>query len=247
MSEEDAFLAGIEADRADRTRLLVFADWLAERNDPREEFVRTHEKLLQMDGTEPEFAELEKTWAIWTGGVALLPGYLPGGAPTKRLDDCWVDSFCRVFTVADLATGLASRSGEQQFIVNRYDYEQMDHIETSGEESLTLYHGKPENFGSHISFVAATILRDLWDDPFQVTPPATEPVAQRFLAPVTMGSFWRRWRGLRAGLRNPPALPVLTADNHFLGAQYIEGDWNNWAFVAIHQHDWFALFWATTA
>ena len=52
MSEEEAFLDGIAADRADRTRLLVFADWLADRGDPREEFVRLHAKLLDMDGAE---------------------------------------------------------------------------------------------------------------------------------------------------------------------------------------------------
>ncbi|MGZ4825448.1 MAG: TIGR02996 domain-containing protein, partial [Terriglobales bacterium] len=34
MSDEDAFLDGIAANRADRTRLLVFADWLADHGDP---------------------------------------------------------------------------------------------------------------------------------------------------------------------------------------------------------------------
>src|SRR4051812_33056412 len=100
MSDEGAFLDGIAGDRADRTRLLVFADWLAERDDPREAFVRLHVRLLDLDGTEPDFATLDKTWCEWTGGVARAPGYLPGAKQTVPLNDRWLDSFCRVFTPA---------------------------------------------------------------------------------------------------------------------------------------------------
>ena len=89
MSEEDAFLDGIAADRADRTRLLVFADWLADRGDPREEFVRLHARLLEMDGTEPEFADLEKQWTSWTASV-VGPDCLPHAF--GKLSERWLDA-----------------------------------------------------------------------------------------------------------------------------------------------------------
>src|SRR6266702_4092908 len=97
MSDEDAFLDGIAADRADRTRLLVFADWLADRSDPREEFVRLHTKLLDMDRSEPEFNGLNEQWKSWIGG-------LPFDAPTPgRLSSRWLDALCRVYTVSEAA------------------------------------------------------------------------------------------------------------------------------------------------
>jgi uncharacterized protein (TIGR02996 family) len=247
VSDEDAFLDDIAADRADRTRLLVFADWLAERSDPREEFVRLHTKLLEMEGTEPEFVEAEKQWVVWTGGVALTPGYLPGPTDPRRLDDRWLDATCRVFTAADVIAYHADGPGDQPAAVERREFGQMDHIHTGGEETLVLYHGKPENFDRPFSFVARTVLRDLWDDPFRPTEAGAGNPGYRSLAPVTRGSFWRSWRAHLAGLRNPPPLPVIATDNHFLGAQFVEGDWNNWAFVAVHQHDYLALFWSTTA
>jgi uncharacterized protein (TIGR02996 family) len=247
MSEEDAFLDGIAADRADRTRLLVFADWLADHSDPREEFVRLHVRLLEMDGTEPEFRELDNQWADWTGGIPLMPGYLPGAAAVSRLDSRWLDSICRVFTAGDVIPYHAGDPLQRSATVARHEFGQMDHIFTAGEETAIFYQGKPDSFTSPFAFLAGSILHDLWDDPFRVTSPETDPAGYRFLAPVTRGSFWTRWRGHCAGLRNPPPVPVLTPDNHFLGAQYVEGDWNNWAFVAVHQYDYFGLFWSTTA
>ena len=247
MSEEDAFLSGIAADRADRTRLLVFADWLAERGDPREEFVRLHAKLLDMDGTEPEFADAERTWVRWTGGVAQVPGYLPGPARPPRLDDRWRDAVCRVFTAADVVSYLANPPGARRVEIERHDFGQMDHLMTSGEEELTLFRGRAADFARPLDFLDETVLRALWDDPFGPPPPRAISSPERYLAPVTSGSFWQRWRAHCAGLRNPPPPPVIVADNRFLGAQYVEGDWNNWAFVAVHQHDYFALFWSTTA
>ena len=239
MSEEDAFLDGIAADRTDRTRLLVFADWLADRSDPREEFVRLHAQLLEMDGTEPEFAGLERLWANWTGGVWT--------AQMPKLDDRWLDSMCRAFTAADVITYHAGAPCVRSAEVERHEYGQMDHMVTDGEETLVLYRGKPEAFDSPFAFTAGTVLRDLWDDPFRAAEAGAGNPGYRSLVPVVRGSFWQRWREYCAGLRNPPPLPAVAPDNHFLGAQYVEGDWNNWAVVAIHEHDYFALFWSTTA
>ena len=247
MSDEDAFLDGIAADRADRTRLLVFADWLADRSDPREEFVRLHARLLDMDGTEPEFGEAERAWTAWTGGVVFVPGYLPGVSHPPRLDERWLDAVCRVFTAADVIAHHADGPDDRSAEVERHEFGQMDHIHTGGEETLVLYRGKPEAFAGPFAFVAGTVLRDLWDDPFRATEAGAGNPGYRSLASVTRGSFWRRWRAHLAGLRNPPPLPALAADNHVLGAQCVEGDWNNWAFVAVHRDDYFALFWSTTA
>lgn len=246
MSDEEAFLEGIAADRADRTRLLVFADWLADRADPREEFVRLHAKLLDMDGTEPDFERLDKQWAEWVGGAACVPGFLPGAERPARLSARWCDAMCRTFTAADVAAYLVGNGPTGRPVtIDRQEFGQMDHILTDSEEELVLYRGSSDEFASALDFAARTVLRDLWGDPFQVESP--EEADRRYLAPVTRGSFWGRWRGHCAALRNPPPLPVLAPDNYFLGAQYIEGDWNNWAFVAAHRDDYFALFWSTTA
>jgi uncharacterized protein (TIGR02996 family) len=40
MNEEAGFIAALLADPADRTVLLVYADWLDDRDDPRGEFLR---------------------------------------------------------------------------------------------------------------------------------------------------------------------------------------------------------------
>ena len=244
MSEEDAFLAAIAADRADRTRLLVFADWLAERSDPREEFVRLHTRLLDTDGTEAEFRGLEDEWVRWTGGVAWMPGYLPGPPTGHRLDERWLDAFARVFTEGDVQSHAPNNEPPE---VERLGFGQMDHLSISGEEELVLYRGKPAHFRGPFDFATRTVLRDLWDDPFGLPPRHWSGTGSRFLAPVTGGSFWQRWRMHCRGLRNRPPLPVLDPDNHFLGAQYIEGNWNNWCFVAAYRNDYFALFWSTTA
>lgn len=243
MPEEDAFLDGIAADRADRSRLLVFADWLADRSDPREEFVRLHARLLEMDGTERAFPDLEMEWAAWTGGVPVVPGDLPGGSGPPRLPERWVDALCRLFTAADIATAPVAPPPPAS-VVERLEFEQMDHISTSGEEYLSLYRGAAGDFAGPFDFAARTVLNDLWDDRFRARPLVP---GRGLLCPVTRGNFWRRWRGACAALRNPPAVPEFDPDNPFLGAQFVEGDWNNWAFVAAHRHDYFALFWSTTA
>jgi hypothetical protein len=188
------------------------------------------------------------TWAQWTGGVALAPGSLPFPTRSPRLDDRWRDAICRAFTAADVAASRANPPDDRLVDVERHEFGQMDHISTGGEETLVLYRGTSDGFKSALDFAVRTVLRDLWDDPFGAPPPrAANPATDRYLMPVTRGSFWQRWRGHCAGLRNPPPLPALAPDSHFLGAQYIEGDWNNWAFVAAHQYDYFALFWSTTA
>ena len=40
MNEEAGFIAALLADPDDRTVLLVYADWLQERSDPRSEYLR---------------------------------------------------------------------------------------------------------------------------------------------------------------------------------------------------------------
>jgi uncharacterized protein (TIGR02996 family) len=247
MSLENAFLECIAADRTDRTRLLVFADWLAERSDPREEFVRLHARLLDMDGTEAEFENLDRKWSEWTGGVSLIPGYLPGPLSSSRLPDRWLDALCRVFTAADVvAHPFDEKALTEVPDLERQEFGQMDHTNISGEESLTLYRGPVTSFRSPLDFVAQTVLRDLWDNPFRPRSPRPDTIGF-LLPPVSRGGFWQRWRLHCANLRNPPPIPVIAPDNRFIGGQYIEGDWNNWAFVAAHRHDYFALFWSTTA
>jgi uncharacterized protein (TIGR02996 family) len=247
MSEEAAFLDGIAANRADRTRLLVFADWLAEHADPREEFVRLQARLLEMDGSEPEFGGAENAWVQWTGGVAVGPGTAPGPIRAAPLDDRWCDSICRAFTAADVRAHLARLPDLRPVEVTQQVFSPLEQVVVGGEETLVLYRGGADRFGSALDFVARTVLTDLWDDPFRAAVPATEPFGSRFLAPVTRGGFWNQWRMHRGGLRNPPPMPVVAPDDHFLGGQYIEGDWNNWAYVAAFHQSYFALFWSTTA
>src|SRR5947209_1174005 len=119
MSEEDAFLDGIAADRADRTRLLVFADWLADHSDPREEFVRLHARLLDMDGTEPGFADLEKQWASWTASV-VGPDCLPHAS--GKLPERWLDAICRVCTTAEVEMFAQDGRAPGAFRATRSEY-----------------------------------------------------------------------------------------------------------------------------
>jgi uncharacterized protein (TIGR02996 family) len=232
MSEEDAFLDGIAADRFDRTRLLVFADWLADRSDPREQFVCLHAKLLDMEGTEPEFKELERAWAAWTGGIPFVELVPP------KLDDRWFDVFCRVCTTADVEAYVKNGRGpdrrESELILLRPD----DHIHPGGEASLHLYQGRPSYYLSPFEFVSETLLVDLWEDPFIAK--GTKALAS--CCPITRERFWKTWRTLCSDLRTPPPYPAIAPDNHFLSAQFINGDWNNWGMVAIHRDDYFALF-----
>jgi uncharacterized protein (TIGR02996 family) len=246
MSEEDAFLEGIASDRADRTRLLVFADWLAEQGDPREEFVRLQAQLLEMDGSEPGFAGLENDWQQWTGGVAVFSGAAPDKTRDAPIDDRWCDSLCRVFTAAEVRARWARTPDVRPAEVARQVFSPLERVIVGGTETLVLYQARADRFGGVLDFVARTVLTDLWDDPFRAAVPATEPFGSRFLAPVTRGGFWNQWRMHRAGLRNPPPMPVIAPDDHFLGGQYLEGDWNNWAYVAAYQHSYFALLWSTT-
>src|SRR5687768_14950226 len=135
MSEEDAFLDGIAADRADRTRLLVFADWLADRGDQREAFVRLHAKLLDMDGTEPDFEKHNKAWRLW---IRLRPSFR---FAHSRLNDRWLDAMCRVCTSADVATYAAPRPDSKRAAAVT-EYGALDHVATIFEPSLVLCRGK---------------------------------------------------------------------------------------------------------
>lgn len=67
MNEEAGFIAALLAEPDDRVALLVYADWLDERNDPRGEFVR----LLATDTYDPErLVELAGTFdLLWVLAV----------------------------------------------------------------------------------------------------------------------------------------------------------------------------------
>lgn len=237
MSEEDAFLDGIAADRADRTRLLVFADWLADRSDPREEFVRLHARLLDMDGTEREFAKLEKAWATWTGGIPFV------GLSNSRLNARWLDALCRVCTTAHANEYAENGRDPEPLCAVLTEFGHGDQIHLGGEVTLNLYHGRAAHYETPFEFVSETLLVDLWEDPF------IEQGAKALTScyPLTRGRFWGMWRELCAALRTPPPAPTIAPENHFFGAQFINGDWNNWGMVAVHCDDYFALFWSTTA
>lgn len=226
MSEEDAFLDGIAADRADRTRLLVFADWLADRGDPREEFVRLHAKLLDMDGTEPEFEECNKVWNIWINeGVKLR---------TNRpwIGERWLDAMCRVCTWADLEPYLRDADYAPWSTVERAEH-------SYSHDTVVLYHGLACDFATPLEFLAGTVAIDIGGNEWFLPEPF-----QR-CDPITRGRFWRLWREQLAALRDPPPLPETIPGNHFLSAQH-SGGWPFWAAVAVYQHDYFALFWTTT-
>src|SRR5712664_4048321 len=59
MLEEDAFLQAIIDNPEDDTPRLRFADWLAERADPRGEFIRTQCRLARLPGNDPNRAALQ--------------------------------------------------------------------------------------------------------------------------------------------------------------------------------------------
>jgi uncharacterized protein (TIGR02996 family) len=230
VSEEDAFLAGIQADRADRTRLLVFADWLAERGDPREEFVRLHAKLLDMDWTEPEFADRVKKWSRWVGSSPdpLYP------KEQELLTDRWLDAVCRVCTSADVDSRLRDPNITWSTTVERAEYES-----TAPYDTVVLYNGATQDYATPLEFLAGTVLTDMrrceWFDG-----------ATQRCYPITRGTFWQRWRTQLEKLSDPPPFPIPGRHNYFLGAHYLSGGWSNWATVAVYQHDYFAMFWSTT-
>jgi uncharacterized protein (TIGR02996 family) len=227
MSEEDAFLDGIAADRADRTRLLVFADWLADRGDPREEFVRLHAKVLDMDGTEPESAELANEWNRWVG---------PRHAPLEPglLTDRWLDAICRVCTAADLEPYLRDSDYAWWSAVERNEYNN----HPNSYDVVVLYHGLARDFATPLEFLAGTIAIDIGGNEwFQGGLDLCYPITRRM--------FWALWREQCDALPIPPPLPETLPDNRFLGAHYFDGGWGYWAAVAVYQHDYFALFWTT--
>jgi uncharacterized protein (TIGR02996 family) len=236
MSEEGAFLDAIAADRADRTRLLVFADWLAERDDPREEFIRLHARLLDVDGTEPEFEKLDEQWGKWVGGNFFAAPHRP------KLNARWLDALCRVCTTTDVEEYAEKGRDPESILAEMTEYGNDDHY-GSGEQTLILYRGDPLDYPTPFEFVSQTLLVDLWQDPF--LDEGKKALAKCY--PLTRGRFWLIWQEKCVSLRNPPPMPALAADNHFLSSQFIDGDWNNWGMVAIHQNDYFALFWCTTA
>jgi uncharacterized protein (TIGR02996 family) len=236
MSEEDAFLGGIAVDRADRTRLLVFADWLADRNDPREEFVRIHAKLLEMDGTEPEFEERNRLWKSWVGGT-------PFDHPTRScLDRRWLDALCRVFTATDTGPYVFDTSNDRPVTGARFEYDPVTLSNSGRWYTFVFHHGKSRSFEGPFDFLARTVLRDCTnDDPFESN---REEQSHRYFTPMTRGTFWNGWRNLRSALVNSPPMPVLAVDNFFLGAQHYAPDRHYGGMVSIHQQDYFALFWS---
>ncbi len=234
MSDEDAFLTGIASDRADRTRLLVFADWLADQGDPREEFVRIHARVLDMGGTEPEFAELDKVWNRWVRGR-------PSSRSRRtRISDRWLDAMCRVCTIADVNQYTLHGRGTLLALTQATIFGPRDHVYPDYERSLNLYRGRAGDFDSPFDFVAQTVLADLQEDPFLTR----EIAAIDACYPITRGRFWKHWQDHAQQLHEPPPLPVLGADNPFLAAQYIDGGDNNHGLVATYANDYFALTWS---
>ncbi len=59
MSDDDSLLAGIVAAPGDRLRMLVYADFLDERDDPRGELVRLEDRLIDLPPASDEFWELK--------------------------------------------------------------------------------------------------------------------------------------------------------------------------------------------
>lgn len=237
MSDEDAFLSGIAADRADRTQLLVFADWLGDRGDPREEFVRLHARLLDMRGTEPEFEGAEQKWLSWVGCVPQLTGRnrLP------RLDDKWLDALCRVCTHSDVQEYAKGWYEPGPMRAEMREYGHADHT-GDGEEALILYSGSRSDYIDPIGFVAETILTAIWENPFFTY--GTHALAN--CPPMTRGRFWKHWTELCSSLRDPPQVPQID-DDVFLAAQFISSTWDNWGMVATYESRVFGLFWSTTA
>jgi uncharacterized protein (TIGR02996 family) len=236
MSEEDAFLDGIAANRADRTRLLVFADWLAEHDDPREEFVRLHARLLEMDGTEPEFAGCEKVWNRWIFGSSSSRRKHP------RVGAHWVDALCRVCTTADVARYAENRFATAQGRAERTEYGADEHIHTDSGLTLVYYHGDARDYDKPLEFVAETLLAEFEYDPFR----ERGTLALDYCYPIVRGNFWRTWRALGTNLRVPPPAPTIATDNPFLAAEHLANGPDNSGMVATYRDDYFALFWSTT-
>jgi uncharacterized protein (TIGR02996 family) len=55
---EDAFLRAISAAPDDADPVLVYADWLDERGDPRGEFVPVQVRLRDLAPSDPEYAAI---------------------------------------------------------------------------------------------------------------------------------------------------------------------------------------------
>ncbi|WP_171468989.1 TIGR02996 domain-containing protein [Frigoriglobus tundricola] len=54
MDEEEPFLRALLANPHDRVTRQVYADWLADRNDPRAEFLHLHARLAAAGSGHPE-------------------------------------------------------------------------------------------------------------------------------------------------------------------------------------------------
>jgi uncharacterized protein (TIGR02996 family) len=67
MNEEAGFIAALLAEPGDRTTLLVYADWLDERGDPRAEYLRL---LAAGKADDPRLVELRQR--LDSGWVTLL-------------------------------------------------------------------------------------------------------------------------------------------------------------------------------
>jgi uncharacterized protein (TIGR02996 family) len=108
MNDEDAFLEALRSDPSDGTFLLVYADWLQERGDPRAEYIRLtqtpqeNESRIQdlrrqlakdwvalIDSCETPIHELRLIDQVWRSEKAQLLGAI--GRPNDRstLQTCW--------------------------------------------------------------------------------------------------------------------------------------------------------------
>jgi uncharacterized protein (TIGR02996 family) len=74
MSEEVGFIAALLAEPDDRTTLLVYADWLDDRSDPRAEYLRllAAEKLDEVRALEISSRLIELRVALDLGWITLM-------------------------------------------------------------------------------------------------------------------------------------------------------------------------------
>ncbi len=164
MTEEEAFLAAINAAPQDMLPRLVYADWLEERNDPRGEYLRleVERHRAELPGTNLESSVLTRL-----------------GELEDTLEMGW---FCKV--------AITDYPHDSGFIFSRFwralaSYDgchrrMRDHLERLPEDQLTFL---AEQFQDAISCVDPSLRDDFWPYSRRVW---TEDAGERFAAWVVM-------------------------------------------------------------
>src|SRR4051812_39524587 len=90
MNEEVGFIAALLAEPGDRTAMLVYADWLDDRGDPRAEYLRA---CAAGELSEARLIELRQR--LDNGWIALLrvPRFAPGSRMRHRVGELGSDTF----------------------------------------------------------------------------------------------------------------------------------------------------------